>query len=288
MVPDCLSRWLLRTTMTVFAASACWAATAVQAADINLFAAGSLKAALTEAAQAFEKSANGSLRVNTVFGASGLLRERIENGEAAHVFASANMEHPRKLAAAGLSAGDVKMFARNQLCAIAQPGLAVTSETLLDVMLDENIRLGTSTPKADPSGDYAFALFAKAEALKPGAKATLEAKALQLTGGPNSEKGPEGRNTYGWVMSENRADVFLTYCTNAALAKKDTESLQIIEVPEALSVGADYGLMVLESAPEGASSLAEFILGPDGQAILAAYGFSRGADAAQAGRQGGE
>lgn len=273
--------WIFRTAMTMLAASAGWTATPVQAAEINLYAAGSLKAALTDVAKAFEEATGGKSRVNTTFGASGLLRERIENGDAAHVFASANMGHPGRLKAAGMSAGNVKMFARNQLCAIAKPGLAVTSETLLDVMLDEKTRLGTSTPKADPSGDYAFALFAKAEALAQGAKAALEAKALKLTGGPDSEKPPEGRNTYGWVMSENKADVFLTYCTNAALAKKDTLSLQIIEVPEALSVGAEYGLVVLKSAPEAAGGLAEFILGPDGQAILAAYGFGKG-DAAHA------
>lgn len=82
--------------------------------------------------------------------------------------------------------------------------------------------------------------------------------------------------------------MFLTYCTNAALAKKNTPSLLIVEVPEALSVGADYGLVVVKSAPEEASSSAEFILRPEGQAILAVYGFGRGADAAQAARQSGE
>ena len=47
------------------------------------------------------------------------------------------------------------------------------------------MKLGTSTPKADPSGDYAFEVFRKAEAIKPGAQAALEKKALQLTGGPS-------------------------------------------------------------------------------------------------------
>lgn len=75
-------------------------------------------------------------------------------------------------------------------------------------------------------------------------------------------------------MSENRADVFLTYCTNALLAQKDTPGLQIIEIPQALSVGADYGLTVLAGAPAAAADLADFILSADGQSILAGYGFS--------------
>ena len=52
-------------------------------------------------------------------------------------------------------------------------------------------------PKADPSGDYAWEVFRKAENLKAGASATLEKKALQLTGGPSSPPAPQGRSIYG-------------------------------------------------------------------------------------------
>jgi ABC-type molybdate transport system substrate-binding protein len=205
-----------------------------------------------------------------------LLRERVEKGEAAHVFASADAGHPTKLAAAGRAGTPVVIFARNQLCALAREGLPVTSENLLATMLDPAVRVGTSTPKADPSGDYAFALFAKAEAIKPGAKAALEAKALKLTGGPSSEKAPAGRNQYAWVMAGGKADVFLTYCTNAVLAKKELPRLQIVQIPRDLNVGADYGMVVLKDAPPAALELARFITGVDGQGILAKYGFGPG------------
>ena len=241
------------------------------AEDVILFAAGSLKAVLGDVAKAYTDDTGTG--VTTQFGPSGLLRKRIEEGESAHVFASANMKHPGALAEAG-KAGEVRMFARNKLCAIAQPEVSVSTDTLLNTMLDPAIRVGTSTPKADPSGDYAFALFGKAEALKAGATATLEAKALKLTGGPDSPKPPEGRNNYGWVMSEKKADIFLTYCTNALLAQKDTPGLQTIQIPEALSVGADYGLTVLNGAPEAGAKLADFILSDAGQKILGSYGFS--------------
>lgn len=241
------------------------------AEDLTLFAAGSLKNALGDVAAAFtDKTGIG---VATRFGPSGLMRKRIEAGETAHVFASANMKHPTTLAKAG-KAGEVRLFARNKLCAIAQPQVDASTDTLLDTLLDPDIRVGTSTPKSDPAGDYAFALFAKADAIRPGATATLEGKALKLTGAADSAKPPKGRNPYGWVMSENRADVFLTYCTNALLAQKDTPGLQIIEIPQALSVGADYGLTVLAGAPAAAADLADFILSADGQSILAGYGFS--------------
>lgn len=252
---------------------------ASKAETVNLYAAGSLKAALSEVAQAFEKEHPGKVRIETTFGASGLMRERIEKEKekaAAHVFASADLGHPTKLADAGLGDGKVAVFARNQLCALAKNGLRLTSATLLDTMLDPTVRVGTSTPKADPSGDYAVALFAKAEVLKQGARAVLEGKALQLTGGPNSEKAPAGKNQYAWVMENGKADVFLTYCTNAVLARRDLPALQIVQVPPELNVGAEYGLIVLKDAPALANKLAQFLLGENGQAILVKHGFGRG------------
>jgi molybdenum ABC transporter molybdate-binding protein len=146
-----------------------------RADTVSLFAAGSLRAALTEAAKAFE--AQSGHRVQLKFGPSGILKDEIAGGAKAEVFASANMEHPRALHTAGKS-GPVVLFARNRLCALVKPGLNIDSASLLDRMLDPQIKLGTSTPRADPSGDYAFEVFRKAEALKPGAPAALEAKAL--------------------------------------------------------------------------------------------------------------
>ncbi len=96
---------------------------------------------------------------------------------------------------------------------------------------------------------------------------------MKLTGGPTSQKAPKGRNQYGWVMENRRADVFLTYCTNAVLAKKEVPGLQIVAVPDALSVGADYGITLIAGASEAAALLADFILGPDGQKVLARFGF---------------
>ncbi len=74
-------------------------------------------------------------------------------------------------------------------------------------------------------------------------------------------------------MESKKADVFLTYCTNAVLAKKQVKDLQIVQVPEDISVGADYGLTVLKGAPAAAADLATYILSPAGQKVLKDYGF---------------
>ncbi len=257
-------------TITIAALSGAIMTGMAHAEDLKLIAAGSLKAALGDVAKAFTEATGTS--VATTFGPSGLMRKKIEAGEKFDVFASANMKHPNALNEAG-KAGEVWQFARNKLCALAAPGIVADTAGLLEVMLNPEIKLGTSTPKADPSGDYAFQLFDKAEALKVGATARLKHKSMQLTGGQNSEKAPEGRFQYAWVVDSGRADVFLTYCTNAVLATRDNDKLKIISIPDELSVGADYGLTVINGAPKAAEGLAQFILGDKGQAILAGYGF---------------
>ena len=192
--------------------------------------------------------------------------------EPAEVFASANMAHPLALAKDG-KAGPVVLFVRNETCAFARPGLDVTSNTLLAQMLDPKLKLGTSTPKTDPSGDYAWQVFAKAEALKPGARATLEGKALQLVGGPNSAPIPPDRNGYGHLLATGAADLFLGYCTNADPIAREQPGIRMVRLPEKLLVGADYGLTVLNGASPNAYRLAMYILSPEGQRILARHGF---------------
>jgi molybdate transport system substrate-binding protein len=49
---------------------------------------------------------------------------------------------------------------------------------------------------------------------------------------------------------------------------------RLLALPDALAVGADYGLTVMTGASAGADQFASFILSTEGQRILAAYGFS--------------
>ncbi|MES2938692.1 MAG: molybdate ABC transporter substrate-binding protein [Pseudomonadota bacterium] len=239
-------------------------------ATLPVYAAGSLREALTEVADLWQRQ--GGARVTLTFGASGLLRERIEQGAPAQVFASADTEHPRRLAVEGQWLPPV-VFTRNALCALVAPEVEATSGTLLATLLSGDIRLGTSTPRADPAGDYAWAFFRKAEAAQPGAYAALDAKALRLTGGAGSLAPPPNRNTYAWLMEQNKADVFLTYCTNAVASRRELPSLKVVQLPPELHVGATYGLAVRADAPPAARDFAAFVLSPAAQAVFARLGF---------------
>jgi ABC-type molybdate transport system substrate-binding protein len=238
---------------------------------VVLHAAGSLRAAMTDLIGAFESEAGDRVEAN--FGASGLLKDAIAGGAKADVFASANMEHPAALARARRG-GPPVLFARNRLCALVRPGVAAETATLLDRMLDPAVKLGTSTPRADPSGDYAWDVFRKAERIEPGAYATLDRKALQLTGGSSSPAPPPGRTIYGMLVAQGDADIFLTYCTNARAAQQEFPEQRIVALPDALAVGADYGLTVMVDAAPAAYRFALFILSAEGQRILVTHGFA--------------
>jgi ABC-type molybdate transport system substrate-binding protein len=244
---------------------------------MNVHAAGSLRAVMGSLAQAYQQAGPGRQAPRLVLGASGLLRDRLAAGEPSQVFASANMAHPESLVAAG-KADRVDAFARNALCALTTPGFALQGRSLAQRLLDEQVRVATSTPKADPSGDYAFEIFERIErtgAGPAGSAQALKTKALQLTGGPQSPPPPSDRSVYGALLAEGRADVFITYCTNAMQAQRQVPSLQVLDIPDSINVWARYGITRLLPATEAASAFVDFVLSPAGQQILGEHGFKR-------------
>lgn len=238
---------------------------------VVVYAAGSLRSPMSAIAADFEMAHGQPVRL--VFGASGLLRDRIVAGEPADMLASANMEHPQTLVAGGWAASVVP-FARNELCALAQPRVGLDSANVLAAMLDPRWKLGTSTPRADPSGDYAWEVFRRADALRPGAYAMLSTKARQLTGGAQTPALPADKSVYGVLVAGGEADIFLTYCTNAKQAIAEEPSLVVVSLPAELRVGALYGLAARHDASAGARSFAAYVMSPAGQRTLARYGFA--------------
>jgi molybdate transport system substrate-binding protein len=236
------------------------------AEPLRIYAAGSLTAAFTEMLRVFPAPA-----APPVFGPSGVLRERIEHGEPADLLASADMEQPRILAHA-TPGRTVEMFTRNRLCALARTRVGLTSDNMLDKLLDPAVRLATSTPHADPGGDYTWAVFARAETVHAGAQKLLEAKALQLVGGPNTQPLVPGHGAAQGIFLADRADVMLGYCSGAGAVTREVPDLISVTLPPELTVGPAYGLIVLSDNPL-AAQFALFVLSEQGQTILLQHGF---------------
>jgi molybdate transport system substrate-binding protein len=281
-----LTRLYLQTATTILAVMLT-PVHAQSSSSIFVYAAGSLRAPLSSLARSYEQ-AQPDVKITLVFGASGLLKDRIASqtdthDQAAHVFASANMEHPQALATTGRFAA-TRRFTRNNLCVLtAMPGLTaalngeLSDDQLVGLLLNPAVKVGTSTPLADPSGDYTWQLFDKIEASEAGpagSASALKAKALQLTGGPNSPPPPADRNVYGVLTSAGKADVFITYCTNAIIARSEVPSLRVLSISARLNVSADYGMTVALSAPLAAKSFADFLVSAQAQKVLQSAGFS--------------
>ena len=194
-----------------------------------------------------------------------MLRGRIEKGERADLFASADMKHPLKLLVEGRSMR-VVMFTRNALCGFAAPKAGLTSANFLDRLLDPAVRLGTSTPKSDPSGDYTWVVFHRAEAIRPGSYALLDQKAQKIVGGP----GPTTGNPVADAFASGKIDVMIGYCSGRKRMLSAIADLQVVDVPKAIAAGPEYGLATLK----GADDFALFMLSPEVQQVFAQFGFA--------------
>jgi ABC-type molybdate transport system substrate-binding protein len=240
------------------------------AADIRVMAAGSLKDPFTAIFAEFAKRYETSF--SPVWGPSGMLRERLSDGEAFDVFASAALPHAQALTDAGISGPSV-MFARNALCVVTDARRQVDSGNLVETMLKPETRIGTSTPVADPAGDYTWEMFHKIDALRPGAFAVLSTKAQQLVGGPNTPTSVNGRAPLLVALDDRTIDLFVGYCSGAQQIVRDSATYKSIALPPELSVGPEYGLTVSRKAQPGAADFALYLLSPEGQQRLQAFGF---------------
>jgi molybdate transport system substrate-binding protein len=242
----------------------------VRASEIRVFAAGSLRDAFTAIFADYAKLNGGGFA--PVWGPSGVLRERLQHGEAFDVFASAALPHAQALTEAGVSGPSV-LFARNALCIVTDAGRRLDGANLVETLLRPDIRIGTSTPVADPAGDYTWELFHRIDARYAGAFETLSKKAQQLFGGTTTSAPVNGRHRLLVALDDGEIDLFVYYCSGAKLLISASPKYQAVELPPDLAVGPEYGLTVSQKAARGAADFAMYLLSPQGQSSLKSFGF---------------
>lgn len=231
--------------------------------SITLLAAGSLRPALTPLITHFTRISGIDVKVE--YGPAGLLRERIEAGEHCTLFASASREHPQRLLAQHIALS-THTFCWNQL------GLA-TNRTgeWLDLLRNPALRIGTSTPGCDPSGDYTWAFFDKMDALERGLGQQLRERAIPLVGGRDTVRIPQGELASAWVLRQGLADLFIGYA-HYAKTLRTLPNVRYVAIPAEYNIQCEYQLALLEASKD-ALALVEFMLGNGGQEFLIAAGF---------------
>jgi molybdate transport system substrate-binding protein len=240
------------------------APTAAPPANLTVFAAASLTESFGELGRMFEAQHPGAT-VMFNFAGSQQLAQQLAQDAPADVFASANNTQMQAAVDAGRIAADSpQTFVRNRLVVV--------------------------TPADNPAGLASFADLAK-----PGLKLVLAApevpvgqysqEFLELAGrDPSLGADFVGSVTQNVVSYEENvravlskvalgeADAGIVYATDAASAG---DTVNTLPIPDALNVIATYPLAPVAASSQAklASQFVALVLSPEGQAVLARYGF---------------
>jgi molybdate transport system substrate-binding protein len=231
-------------------------------ASLTILGAASLKGVLDQARTAWEAANPGSkLTIST--DSSSALEAQIEQGAPADVFLSADTTNPAKLVARGLAAGDLITFAGNELIVIvptSNPARITTPADLAKPGL-KIIAAGDGVPITA----YAMKLVANL-ARQPGYPSDfLAAYTSNIASKEDNVKAVVAKVVLG------EGDAAIVYVTDAKAPTKVTT----LPVPAEANVPATYaGVVVKDSAnPDAARAFLDWLVGPEGQAILAGFGF---------------
>jgi molybdate transport system substrate-binding protein len=232
------------------------------AGSLTIYGAASLKSALGKAKAAYEATYPGAtLTIST--DSSSALETKIEQGAPADVFLSADTTNPQKLVDRGLAGSPLTKFAGNLLTIIV--------------------------PTANPAGIQAPTDLAKSgvKVIAAGDTVPITKYATQLVANLTKEIGYPAdfaaRYTANIVSREDNVaavvskielgegDAGIVYVTDA----KSSTKVTTIIVPPTANVPATYGGVTVKASTNAAEATAflTWFAGPDGQAILASFGF---------------
>lgn len=202
--------------------------------------------------------------VDTRFGPAGLLRERIEAGESCDLFASASEDHPQTLLAAGRALA-VMPFTSNRLCITVRSDCLLPGDDWFTLLTRDSLRIATSTPGTDPSGDYTQVLFSR----MGNAGEAVRQRALPLAGGRDSPVIPTGRLAAEWIIQADMADLFIGYASYRTVLSR-AAGLTVLDISAAVNPVARYACAVI--TPE-AQRLATFLGSEQAKGVLRDAGF---------------
>ena len=219
---------------------------------ITVLAAASLTEAFNQIGKDFEAKNPGS-KVTFSFGSSATLATQIVQGAPADVFAAASPATMKAVTAAG-AANTPKDFVSNIL-EIAVPKGNPHKITGLKDFRDESRRIALCAPQV-PCGAAAVKVFAdakivpKPDTLEQDVKATLQ------------------------KVASDEVDAALVYKTDVIAAGDKVDGIQFPEAQQAINT---YPIATLKESknPALAQAFVDYVLSPDGQAVLAKAGFAQ-------------
>jgi molybdate transport system substrate-binding protein len=216
-----------------------------------VFAATSLTEAFNKIAAQFEQ-ANPGVTVKFNYNGSSSLATSITQGAPADVFASAAPSNMKTVTDAGLASTTSKDFASNTGEIMVQKGNPDHIKSVSD-LANPAVKVVVCAPKV-PCGQVATAIF----------------KNAGVTVKPVSEE----QNVGGVVtkVTLGEADAGIVYVTDV---KANEGKAAGVPIPANQNDVTEYPIAQIKDAPNasGAAAFISYVLGPDGQKVLAGFGF---------------
>jgi len=234
------------------------AAVAAQAADVTVSAAASLTNAFKALAPAFEASHPGT-KVLLNFAASDALLAQVAKGAPVDVFAAADQDTMERAQQQHLLApGTRHDFVANSLVLITPVDGGLLLKSLADLQQPAVKRVALGKPEGVPAGRYA--------------KGALEAAGVWTAVAPKAVYAQNVRQALDYV-ARGEAEAGFVYGTDALVQKDKVRVL--LTVPTDTPIRYPIALIQQGPNPAGAKAFIDFVMSPQGQAVLAGFGFSR-------------
>lgn len=230
-------------------------------ATLTVFAAASLADAFNEIGKAFQDT-HPNLSIKFSFGGSQMLRTQIEAGAPGDVFASANTKEMDALVAGGFVVQEApQIFLTNKLIIILPKNNSAKLEKLED-LAKPGIKLVLAAEEV-PVGSYARQAL---EQMKSQFGSDFKDKVLA-----NVVSNEDNVSQVVAKIQLGEADAGIVYTSDAVAAPE----LKTIQIAAELNVIAQYPIAPLTKSAnkELATEFIDYILSPEGQAILQKWGF---------------
>ena len=231
---------------------------------LDVSAAASLTEAFTEMGTTFQAT-DACVKPVFNFAGSQKLSQQIQEGAPVDVFASASKKNMEEVITAGLVADSVsQVFAQNGLAVVVCPTTSFKIESIKD-LAQPGLKLVVAA-KEVPVGDYTNQFLEKAAADPDLGQSYVDAvKANEVSFEADVK-------TVLTKVNLCEADAGIVYQSDGF--SNPTPGIKMIVVPDTLNITAKYPIAVINSSdtPDLAQKFINFVLSPEGQAILVKYG----------------
>jgi len=258
----CLS--LLLAALAACSAPPAGAPTVAPPATLTVFAAASLTESFGELGQLFE-ARRPDVTVVFNFAGSQQLVQQLAQGAPADVFASANNRQMQAAVETGrVDAASPQPFVHNRLVLVTPADNRAGLASFAD-LARPGLKLVLAAPEV-PAGQYAQE-FLELAGQDPTLGADFVAGVTQ-----NIVSYEENVRAVLSKVALGEADAGIVYATDAASAG---DAVRILPIPDTLNVVASYPLAPIANSAQAelAAQFIALVLSPEGQAVLARYGF---------------